>query len=429
MKKLGSIVIVTVLIASMLLPMIAIHIFGDRLGLDRQSFSVDHFRDFNGFIISLKTPDSPLSEYLKSQLQEPTRGLLDKYNESNISQERLQVALVEELNILLNGKSLYNKMRFEEISLSSETRKLVTLKPQGRELVRLNRLLLEDAYPLQISKIQGRAPAEITVGLIVILRATFRRLLRGFSTNVLQTTIGTFGRTSARAVTRRFVRFVGRVLFGSTMQKEEKRNRGVKEEKKASPFWQLLSLTVGFIGLCLSFCGILQIIPPDTKDSLIGAKGLSELDAVLMAGAPLLIYAFLHKTFGRRLGVNTTYRTEIDGLFLQAYFTGAGSFLPMTTDVEYGGDKRTHFKLASCALIGMFGCFGICYVAGLLFKAAHLNFVGSMILIYCFVYCFPIKPLEGHIIWAHSKRLWLAIAIPILLAFAGCMDTAFGDIL
>ena len=127
--------------------------------------------------------------------------------------------------------------------------------------------------------------------------------------------------------------------------------------------------------------------------------------------------------------MQTAYRTEIDGLVLQAYFTGAGSFLPMTTDVEYYGDKQTHCKLACAALIGMFALFGIFFIAGEVLNMSSLNFLGSMLLIYCFVYCFPIEPLEGHIIWSHSKLLWLAISIPILAAFVGCMDSAFGDIL
>ena len=276
------------------------------------------------------------------------------------------------------------------------------------------------------------APGEVTVGLIVILRATFRRLLRGFSTNILQTTIGTFGRTSARAVTRRFVRFIGRILFGSIMQEHsEKSEQQLKERKtkKVTFLSQTYSLTLGFVGLCLSFFGILHVVPPETVEDLIGSKGLSKLEAVILAGVPLLAYAFLHKLFSRKFGLQIVYATEIDGLVLQGYFTGAGSFLPMTTDLEYRGDQKDFWKVASMALIGMFVLSIILYTAGYILDMASLNFLSSMFLIYCFVYSFPIEPLEGYIVWKRSKLLWLAIILPVVLAFANFMGDAFGDIL
>ena len=265
----------------------------------------------------------------------------------------------------------------------------------------------------------------------MILRATFRRLLRGFSINILQTTIGTFGRTSARAVTRRFVRFIGRILFGSVVQDQSELSENQKEEKvkKVTFLNQITSLILGFVGLCLSFWGILHVIPPETAEALIYSKGLSEFQAVVLAGIPLLAYAFLHKFFGKQFGVQTGYTTQIDGLLLQGYFTGAGSFLPMTTDIQYYGDTKVHHKLASTSLIGMFLLFVLFYVTGEVLDMADLNFLGSMFLIYCFVFSFPIEPLEGYIIWSHNRLLWLSIVLPIVLAFANVMDGAFGDIL
>ncbi len=53
---------------------------------------------------------------------------------------------------------------------------------------------------------------EVTVGIAVILRATARRLLRGASSNVMRTTAGALGRTSARAFVRRMVKFTGRLF-------------------------------------------------------------------------------------------------------------------------------------------------------------------------------------------------------------------------
>ena len=280
---------------------------------------------------------------------------------------------------------------------------------------------------------EREAPSEITVGLVVILRATFRRLLRGFSVNFLNTTIGVFGRTSARTITRRFVKFVSRVLFGSIIQDrfddEESSGSYAANQKEVSTVKQIVSLTVGFVGLCLSFWGILHVIPAEHTEALVSSKGLSYFEAAVLAGLPLLAYALLHKTFGKVFNVKTTYCTEIDGLLLQGYFTGAGSFLPLTTDVEYVGDKAGKYKLALSSLIGMLAIFAVLYLVGLVTGIASVSFLGSMFLIYCFVYCFPIQPLEGHFVWAHSKLSWAAVTVPILLAFINCMDPKFGDIL
>ena len=200
-------------------------------------------------------------------------------------------------------------------------------------------------------------------------------------------------------------------------------------QKESSNLRQVVSLTVGFTGLCLSFWGILHVIPAKDAETLVSSKGLSYLEVALLAGLPLLVYALLHKIFGKVFNVKTTYCTEFDGLLLQGYFTGAGSFLPLTTDVEYDGDKANKCKLASSALLGMLAIFGLLYLIGLTAGMASVSFLGSMFLIYCFVYCFPIQPLEGHFIWSHSKPAWVAITLPILLAFINCMDPKFGDIL
>jgi len=279
-------------------------------------------------------------------------------------------------------------------------------------------------------ELESEAPGEITVGLVVILRATFRRLLRGFSTNILQTTIGAFGRTSARAVTRRFVKFAGRVLFGSILQDSFGRTSNQnKAPKEVSVLRQVVSLCIGFVGLCLSFWGILHVIPEEHANIIVTSKGLSNIEVAVMAGLPLLFYAFLHKVFGRYFHVKTSYSTEIDGLLLQGYFTGAGSFLPLTTDVEYHGEDKDKCRLAVSALLGMLGFFGIFFLVGSLFHDSSLIFLGSMFLVYSFVYCFPIKPLEGHFIWSYNKLVWLMVTIPILVAFMNCIDQAFGEIL
>ena len=56
------------------------------------------------------------------------------------------------INHLLQGKSLYNEQRFGWIELKETTQKLIAQNPQGKDLIYLNRLLLEEAYPNEIAK-------------------------------------------------------------------------------------------------------------------------------------------------------------------------------------------------------------------------------------------------------------------------------------
>jgi hypothetical protein len=52
-----------------------------------------------------------------------------------------------------------------------------------------------------------------------------------------------------------------------------------------------------------------------------------------------------------------------------------------------------------------------------------------MFLVYAFVYCFPIKPLEGYFVWSSSKLQWILVTLPILVAFLTWLPPEFGEIL
>jgi len=55
--------------------------------------------------------------------------------------------LVLALNDVLRSGSIYDKERFCDVHLREETETLLSQPPEGEEIARLNRLLLEDAYP------------------------------------------------------------------------------------------------------------------------------------------------------------------------------------------------------------------------------------------------------------------------------------------
>jgi hypothetical protein len=56
------------------------------------------------------------------------------------------------LNQVISGPSIYDRARFKDIVLRPETEQLLRQHPSGQQLARLNKLLLEDAYPAELAK-------------------------------------------------------------------------------------------------------------------------------------------------------------------------------------------------------------------------------------------------------------------------------------
>ena len=177
---------------------------GDRVEKNRRAgssyFTEKDFTDLAGFAGKLRQPNAadPLSRYLFDNLSKETQGYLSGAGDDT----RLQRSLAKDLNRLLereleakkllaakqeqneilegelsNGGSerkrrqkdrleqeiaelskigpLYDPERFKGIKLSDTTVQFLRENPQSHTRIRLNRLLLEEAYPLQTAKSLG----------------------------------------------------------------------------------------------------------------------------------------------------------------------------------------------------------------------------------------------------------------------------------
>jgi signal transduction histidine kinase len=100
----------------------------------------------------LKHPASTdyLSQYLAGQLSRATLAALSNYNGGTNSD--LQRDLAEDFSRIIKKGSLYDEQRFAGVHLSPDTSILVDRKLQGQDQVKLNRKLLLEAYPLDLSK-------------------------------------------------------------------------------------------------------------------------------------------------------------------------------------------------------------------------------------------------------------------------------------
>jgi TPR repeat protein len=115
------------------------------------TFSASDFVDLRSLATRLTNRADPPSSYLWQRLSETSRDALVNYRDPASDPLPLQTALARELSGIVGGPSVYDPQRFRAVALRPETKELLSQNPQGDELQRLNRLLLEDAYPLEIS--------------------------------------------------------------------------------------------------------------------------------------------------------------------------------------------------------------------------------------------------------------------------------------
>jgi H+/Cl- antiporter ClcA len=105
----------------------------------------------------LKQSDSPadLRGFIRGRLSDRTVTLMEKYK-GGVDWE-LQKSLADDLNKLIRGPMLYSAQRFAGIELSEKTLALAHSHPEGGNLVRLNRVLLREAFPGELSSLLTEA--------------------------------------------------------------------------------------------------------------------------------------------------------------------------------------------------------------------------------------------------------------------------------
>lgn len=197
------------------------------------------------------------------------------------------------------------------------------------------------------------------------------------------------------------------------------------QQRAQLPGWA--AITLGYLALAASFGGVMALAAPETRAALAHATPAPVL--ALMAGLPLLAHTGMMLFWSRRTGVSVQFTTTLDGLLLQAYFTGASSFLPLSSDAELEGDRRSKAKCAGAVLVGMIALHAALGLVGDLTGLDLVTQLSSLFLVYAFVFAFPLQPLDGGDIWAESRWAWLAVWLLVLFFFLGRLPEAYYAIL
>jgi hypothetical protein len=120
------------------------------------TFPADEITNLTSFVAKLKSPSDPVSVFLVGRFSESTQWAIAGFPKSRMDEKTLEPLLVEELNVIILGPSIYEEDRFRGVRLRPATLHLLKLDlnpPPGMRISHqqimavLNRMLLEEAYP------------------------------------------------------------------------------------------------------------------------------------------------------------------------------------------------------------------------------------------------------------------------------------------
>lgn len=117
-------------------------------------FSAQDVKDVPALVEKLRSRSDAVSAYLASRLSPRCMEMVDQFATDKSVATQLQSMLASELNKVISGPVIYDERRFAAVPLRPETKGLLE-KWSGRlHSRRLNRLLLEDAYPEALAQTQ-----------------------------------------------------------------------------------------------------------------------------------------------------------------------------------------------------------------------------------------------------------------------------------
>ncbi len=146
-------------------------------GGEGTAFGIDDIADLAQIAYKLDTASDSLSAFIKTRLSGKTLAALPRYRISGSGAGDLEEALAGDLCMIVGGPSIYMERRFSGIRLRPETRQLLAQGTDREGVPRLNRLLLEDAYPLEIARRDGSALDEAVARNASFLKGNGRVLI------------------------------------------------------------------------------------------------------------------------------------------------------------------------------------------------------------------------------------------------------------
>jgi len=118
---------------------------------DPWRFTTGELTNAKSLVDKLRRHSDPVSSFLWQQLSKSNQESLTQFQASPGSLKQAANILIALLNDSIGKQSIYKPERFKDISLRPETVKLLKRLPKEGNSMQLDRLLLEDAYPSELS--------------------------------------------------------------------------------------------------------------------------------------------------------------------------------------------------------------------------------------------------------------------------------------
>ncbi|HJQ25858.1 MAG TPA: hypothetical protein VKA60_18205 [Blastocatellia bacterium] len=109
-------------------------------------------KELIGLALRLRQAQDPLSRHLLDQFLVESQQQVQDYSGSAPLSDLLKNIMVEGLNRGLESPDLLNEAATAGVRLTEQIRRLQQTMPTGEDLIRLNRLILEEAYPDELPK-------------------------------------------------------------------------------------------------------------------------------------------------------------------------------------------------------------------------------------------------------------------------------------
>ena len=107
--------------------------------------------DLHGLAKSIAAQSNPVGAFVAGGLDPSVKASLSNTpRPAPRTKNVLRTALAKNLNKIVSGPSVYDSGRFHGVRLSSKTKSLLNSDPQGKDLIKLNRMLLADALPTEL---------------------------------------------------------------------------------------------------------------------------------------------------------------------------------------------------------------------------------------------------------------------------------------
>jgi hypothetical protein len=114
------------------------------------AFNNGDFTDLPAFAKKLTDKSDAVSTFINSQLDATNLTDLAAFSPTNENAKAVKATLIKGLNKIISSGPVYDAARFQNVSLRPETQELLAKNPSGYDLARLNKLLIEDAYPAEL---------------------------------------------------------------------------------------------------------------------------------------------------------------------------------------------------------------------------------------------------------------------------------------